>query len=188
MEERTDQEWTRLLKQDDPQAIHDLWKSLFMYGTIAESRYCPTDEVGRDAAVEAYRRIMTRGIYQFRYEGSFLGFCRVIVIHELLRLLRKRGRQLQTEELIEDLHGEIDKRLPTDPRQVRERLQPCLDQLTPREREVIDLRYFKDHDPAATADLLGITRNYVNVIAHRARLKLQDCLKDQGYLSPADLL
>jgi DNA-directed RNA polymerase specialized sigma24 family protein len=66
-------------------------------------------------------------------------------------------------------------------------LQPCLDRLASREHEVIDHLYFEERSPQATADCLDISRNYVNVIAWRARRKLLRCLKRLGYHTAEDV-
>jgi RNA polymerase sigma factor (sigma-70 family) len=63
-----------------------------------------------------------------------------------------------------------------------------LAQLKAREEKVITLRYFQEADPDQVARHLGITRNYVNVIAYRARRKLRDCLKRRGYEKATDVL
>jgi len=173
MPERTDQEWIRLLKQDDPQAVLDLWTLLLAYG-----RALDPDDPGRDAAVQAYWRIKTRGLTQFRFECSFRGYCRRIVTNEVYRRHKKQPPLL---ELDEELAGEPDPDPPVDVARLRARLQPCLDQLSAREREIVNLRYSQDQNPEEIAARLGISRNNVNVIAHRAHGKLRRCLEGRGY-------
>ena len=171
MPERTDQEWIRLLKQDDPQAVLDLWALLLSFGHALDP-----DDPGRDAAVQAYWRVRTRGLTQFRFECSFRGYCRRIVTNEVRRRYKK---QPPLVELDDDLVGKPDPDPPIDIARLRARLQPCLDQLASRERDIVNLRYSQEQDPEQIATRLGIARG--NVIAHRARSKLRRCLQGRGY-------
>ena len=186
MKERTDQEWIRLLKQNDQRTVFDLWEMLFTYGITLARRHRRDDDVGHDAAIEAYRRVRARGVYQFRFECSFRGYCRIIVLNEVRRLMGKQA--LPATELNEETVGQITAPRPVNPGELLARLQPCLAQLTSQEREVIVLRYSEGQDPETIAGRLGISRNYVNVIAHRARRKLRQCLEERGYESAKDVL
>jgi RNA polymerase sigma factor (sigma-70 family) len=187
--ERSDEEWLRLLKQDDLQAGHDLWLALYTYGLNAKYRFQIDDDVVHEALLEAYRRIRIRGIYQFRFACPFLAYCRVILIREIQRLLKKRASaQIETELDEEELDLPNDEEAtPADPAKLRALLQPCLNQFTSREREIIDGRYFEGQDPQVIADRLGLSRNNVNVIIHRVRQKLRKCLEDSGYREFADV-
>jgi RNA polymerase sigma factor (sigma-70 family) len=190
MNQRSDEEWIRLLKQDNPQAVHDLWILLYTYAVNAKRRYHTDDDATQTAVLEAYTRIRTRGVYQFRFDCPFPAYCRVILIRELLRLLKERASNNIENELDEEKLDPADQQVeappPSRPVQ-RALLQPCLDQLTSREREIIQRRYFERQDPQTVADHLGLSRNNLNVITHRARLKLKVCLESRGYRSSTDL-
>jgi RNA polymerase sigma factor (sigma-70 family) len=187
IKDRSDQEWIWALKAREPQVIEDLWEVLFEYGSYYAFYYNVGEDVGRDAAVEAYQRILKRGLQQYRFQCTFRGYCRVIVVHEVQRLLDPQEKD--PVELNEEMIGEEAPSLRRTPSlEVLKRLQPCLDALKDREERVIVLRYFQEADPDKVAQILDITRNYVNVIAYRARRKLRDCLVSRGYKTAADLL
>ena len=193
MIEQDDREWVRLLKQDDPQAIQDLWELLFTYAVSLEGRYRTLDNVAdlaREAAVGAYERIRTRGIHQFRFECPFRGYCKVVLARQLIDLVKQQAKrqpplaELDIAEMIPAQAGCP----PADPAKIHTRLKPCLDRLSPREYDVISLLYFREHSPQAVAEQLGVLRNNVNVIAWRARRKLLRCLKGLGYHTAADVV
>jgi RNA polymerase sigma factor (sigma-70 family) len=187
MKEFTDQEWIRRLKQDDPEALYALWEMLFTCAHNLARRRRLGDDVGRDAATAAYKRIRSRGVYQFRFECPFRGYCRRIVSNEMNRLSRKRPPP--TVELNEEIVGEQDvPSPPANPKKVRALLQQYLDQLAPRNRQVIELLYYKGQSPGLVAERLGISRNHVNVISHRVRVELRKYLEDRGYHSSTDIL
>lgn len=189
MEQYSDQEWIRRLKQDDPQAKETLWSELFKTA-VAYARFRGIDEdLARDATVEAYWRIMTRGIYQYKFQGPFAGFCRRILVNEINRLLG--GDSPLTEDIDDKPDGDPGMEDPT-PRAslevIRQRIEECMEALTKLERKVIELLYFVGLSPEQVADELGIERNYVNVLAHRARKKIKDCLEAKGFKTVADVL
>jgi len=188
MTNRSDQEWVRLLKQEDREATHELWVLMWTYGLNIARRYCNGDEmraqdVGHEAAEKAFMRVKTRGVFQFRFGGSFQGYCRRIAVNEVYRLLKRDGKR--HEDVPDNLP---DRSISVNQPEIRELLQPCLDQLRAREREVIERLYFRELTPQETAEELGIQRNYVDVIAHRARKKLKLCMQGRGFGRYSDVL
>ncbi len=187
MQERTDQEWVRLLKQDDPQAVSDLWEWLYIRGLNLARRYRQEPDIGSEATIAAYLRIQRRGVYQFKFDCPFLGYCHVILVREVLRLInkskKKRSEIELDDEVLKDEPVEV-----VDRGAIWRRLQPCMKPLLSRQRKVLILRYLQKYTPQSVADQLGITRNHVNQIAHTARRKLHDCLQRRGYQSIDDML
>jgi RNA polymerase sigma factor (sigma-70 family) len=187
IQDRSDQEWIRALKARDPEAVEDLWALLFNYGSYYAYHYGVSEDVGRDGAVAAYQRILKRGLQQYAFRCTFKGYCRVIAANEVRRLLDPQEKD--PVELNEEIVGNEPPSLPrASSSSVLRRLQPCFEQLKAQEEKVITLRYFQEANPDQVARHLGITRNYVNVIAYRARRKLRDCLKRRGYKTVADVL
>jgi RNA polymerase sigma factor (sigma-70 family) len=160
---------------------------LFTYAHNLALRRHQGDDVARDAATAAYERIRSRGVYQFRFECPFRGYCLKIVSNEMYRLQGKR--RLLTVELNEEIVGAQDVPLPpANPKDIRALLQPCLDRLNSRDQKAIELLYYEGQNPEAVAERLGTSRNNVNQIAYRARRKLLQCLEERGYHSSTDIL
>ncbi|MFZ2362366.1 MAG: sigma-70 family RNA polymerase sigma factor [Anaerolineae bacterium] len=190
MAERSDQEWIRLLKQDDPQTVQDLWVLVF---TVAsrEARYrhhgIDTEDLAHQAAIAAYQKLRRSGIHSFRFDCSFRWFCTVVVVRELYRAMRKKP--IDTDILDEGLVGANDvPRVPAGEDLVQNRLQLCIGELPERKQRVIRMLYYEELSPQAVADRLTIERNNVNKLAHDARLKLRECLKRHGFGSSEDVL
>jgi RNA polymerase sigma factor (sigma-70 family) len=189
MVERTDQEWTRLLKQNDLQAVHDLWELLHSFAIAATRHYRQDEDVGNDAAVAAYTRIRQKGVYQYGFACPFPGYCRQIVVNELLRLMKQSPPPADDiDEETDQFVGEEDSPSQADRDTVQSRLQECLEQLGNRAREVINLLYYEGLTPEKAAEHLGILRNNLNVIAYRAREGLRDCLRAKGFETAAEAL
>jgi RNA polymerase sigma factor (sigma-70 family) len=187
IEERSDQEWIRALKAGKTEAVQDLWLLLFKYGCYYANYYQVSEDVGRDAAVESYQRVLKRGLEQYAFRCTFKGYCRVIVLNEVRRLLDPEEKD--PLELDMEIVGSEAPPLPRAPTsEVMQRLKPCFSKLKTKEKEVINLRYLQELSPEKVAKQLGITRNYVNVLAYRARQKMLDCLKLRGYETLYDLL
>lgn len=187
MPERNDQDWVRALKQADEQALQEIWEKLFTWSATLAIRYGQDEDSGRDAAVHAYRRIM-RHVDKFAFRGSFLGWCRQITVNEVKRRLPATPRFEQPlDDTIAEQLGALDPEPQLDEATLRTRLQPCLDQLSLVERQVIELFYFQGLTPQAIADQLGKLRNYVNQLAFRARASLRNCLESRGYHATPDV-
>lgn len=189
MEERSDQEWIHLLKQNELRAINDLWEMLFRFAIGAARRYQQEDDTGRDAAIAAYTRIRQKGIYQYRFACPFPGFCRQIVVNELLRLIEKR--ESPTDDIDDETKqfiGEANVPLEATEATLQHRLEGCLEQLSNRMRQVIHWLYDEGANPKEAAERLGLSRNNLNIIAFRARESLRDCLQGKGFQTAEEVL
>jgi RNA polymerase sigma factor (sigma-70 family) len=188
MSERTDQEWVRQLKQADPQAVAALWEMVFLF---AANLHGVDEDLARDGALAAFWRIRDRGVHQYGFRCPFRGFCRVIVVREVSRLLTKpQLTQVSLETSEEEQTAEPDLTPKLEAAALAERLRPCLEQISARERAVLQLLYLDEDQKSAqeAADALGVARNNLNQIAHRMRHTLRRCLEKRGYFSADELL
>lgn len=185
MEQRSDAEWIRALKQSDPSALDDLWTSLHRAAAYLAPRYGRDEVAAEKAVVNAYERILQRGVYQYRFTSSFRWYCRTILAHEVLRQLDAREIPLPNEDL--PLPPVLPSELTLSTLTFWETVQPCFALLTRRQTTVIEMRYVSDLRPQTVAERLGITRNNVNKVAYDARRKLKRCLEGLGYRRVADL-
>ncbi len=191
MNNRTDEDWIRLLKDEDSEARAELWEKLFAWSIIGARKRGQSDDLGRDAAMDAFIRIQKRGVYNFSYQGPFLDYCRVIVVNRVLSLIKKRRRDpIASGVPVEAIRqtGKEDPNPIAAPALIQERLQPCLDKLSEREQTAIQQFYFEGQSPQEIAESLDITRNYVHLILHRSRHRLRACLQKRGYETGDDLL
>ncbi|MCA9950032.1 MAG: sigma-70 family RNA polymerase sigma factor [Anaerolineales bacterium] len=192
-EEKSDQALIRAIKQDDAEACEIVWEWVY---TLANSRkYQESDrtrDAAKDAAVAAYRRIVTRGVYKFAYKSPFKWYCAKIFVNEANRALKRKGLQIVDVDITEgvtviDENQDVEDQATAVSQQIQKRLEPCLQALPLREREIIELLYLEDKSPAVAAEIFKISRNNINVIAHRARKKLQHCLQLAGFATAAEV-
>lgn len=181
MKQRTDQKWVRLLRAEDEQATDDLWILIFGHSMSIARRYCGGDEmraqdIGHEAAMKAFRRITKSGVYNFAFKGPFLGYCRRIASNEVKRLLSQQRKVLVT--LPEELEAKSFSRNPSE---IMVLLEPCLKQLTSRQRAVTELIYLQQLSHEEVAKKLGITRNNLYKTKHTTLSKLQRCMEGRGF-------
>ena len=192
MENYSDQDWIRLLKQGNEQACEQfeqackqLWEYLLSCAQIICRKWRVDEEIGADAAAATYEKIMLKGIYQFAFRSKFKTYCGQIVTHEIYRELEKGKRTVPIDEIPEDIFrpGSISSRSNEQSISGMDVLKLCVEHLPAREKMVI-LKYYRDeHSPNEIASDMSITQNYVNVLNHRARKKLLKCLIEHGYSS-----
>jgi len=120
--------------------------------------------------------VVTRKANEFQEGTNFFAWGCTIARFKLMELLRRRAKsQALSEEVIEALcavepeHQFEDSRLAI--------LQGCLEQLAPKARQMMYLRYYGEHSPAQIARLVSWTPNAVRVALSRARTVLQECLE-----------
>jgi RNA polymerase sigma-70 factor, ECF subfamily len=120
--------------------------------------------------------VVTRKANDFEEGTNFFAWVCTIARFKLLELLRRRSRsQALSEEVIEALCSVEPEPLFDDSRVAI--LQQCLEQLAPKARQMMYLRYYGEHSPSQIARLVSWTPNAVRVALSRARSVLQDCLE-----------
>lgn len=210
----TDDQWVDLLKAeaiaqtqkekaDGRKVVDCLWQELFTFCVNKSASYGQGEQFATDAATEAYRRIR-RAVALDQYLGdcAFLPYCYVIASRCIKTLLRKTlKREAREGPLSDDIKRDMPE-LRFNPMKVRQLLQPCLDQLTSRERERLLLRYpwltgdtiVEERSPQEVADLLTkpngpeVTANAVTQAIFVARSKLKECLEKRRFKGAQDVL
>jgi RNA polymerase sigma-70 factor (ECF subfamily) len=120
--------------------------------------------------------VITRKANEFAEGTNFFAWACTIARYKLLELLRRRARsQALSEEVIEALCAVEPEQQFDDSRLAI--LQHCLEQLAPKARQMMYLRYYGEHSPAQIARLVSWTPNAVRVALSRARSVLQECLE-----------
>jgi DNA-directed RNA polymerase specialized sigma24 family protein len=182
MKNRTDAEWIAGLVINDPQAVSDLWEMLFEDWVHIARMRGESEDGHPEGAVNAYVKIIRKGIHQYQLECPFPLYCRRILVRESLRLIKRMPGPVERNE-DPAFPLEVDR---LDPEKIQQHLQPCLDHLSIREQDIIDQCYKEGKTPGAIAGSWIIERNDVNLIALRARLKLRACLDKRGYRRAQD--
>jgi RNA polymerase sigma-70 factor (ECF subfamily) len=120
--------------------------------------------------------VVTRKANEFEEGTNFFAWGCTIARYKLLELLRRRARaQALSEEVIEALCA-VEPEQPFEDSRLAI-LQQCLEQLAPKARQMMYLRYYGEHSPAQIARLVSWTPNAVRVALSRARTVLQECLE-----------
>jgi len=137
------------------------------------------EELVQDVFVEAYL-----GLGRYRGKAPFEHWLARIATRVGYRYWKEKARQRQTEPF--DVQ-EWDK--ATDGDSVAQRLEPddaaellhrILEQLAPRDRLVLTLRYIEQCDVVETARRTGWTRTMVKVQTMRARNRLKKLMEHSG--------
>jgi RNA polymerase sigma-70 factor (ECF subfamily) len=120
--------------------------------------------------------VVTRKASQFEEGTNFFAWACTIARYKLLESIRRRSRaQDLSEEVVEALCAVEPAEHFEDDRLTA--LQACLDQLAPKAKQMMYLRYYGEHSPAEIARLVSWTPNAVRVALSRARTVLQECLQ-----------
>ena len=167
-------------ERDKFELLYNRYKSLLLhkaYGILHDSG------LAEDAVSEAYLRVY-RNLHKIDdpESPSAAAFLVTIVKNTALTLLQKERRQpvLEFEEAAPvaddfDLEAEVIGRMNADD------ISRVVDSLSDDLRDVFVLRYAYDMPHREIGKALGITENNVTVRLHRARRKLAESLKKEGY-------
>jgi len=144
-------------------------------------------DVHQDAFIKAYRHLSN-----FRFECSFYTWLYRIVTNLCLDQLRRRKSRREDPSVVEDGYGEpidlmanvTDGRAGANPALELERktkgvaIQSALDELTPRERMVFELKHYQGLKLRTIGEMLSTTEETAKNTLFRATRKLRARLAD----------
>jgi RNA polymerase sigma-70 factor (ECF subfamily) len=147
-------------------------------------------EDARDVYQEAFLRVH-RNLHTFRFDCSFHTWLYRIVTNICLDQLRKRKVRKEESAVVETPDGSIDRMESfeegapeADPertmwnRQLRQRIEGALKDLTPRERMVFELRHYQGLRLRNIGEMLGTTEEAAKNCLFRATQKMRVVLGD----------
>jgi RNA polymerase sigma factor (sigma-70 family) len=196
--ERTNDEWRAAMMSRDAEAWHELSRQLYAASYKLVRRQLDQltaavwQEVAADSVQNAGLRIIER-LDQYQGNGSFLGWCYVIVLNATRDRIRQERRRLRQEE--EEL---LDHAAPPQgnfaPR-VEDQLflDGLTDQiyhfaateLSTREQKVFLALAQSESTPSELAHDMETSRNNIDQIWHRSRRKVRQHLEQAGYTTAA---
>lgn len=149
-----------------------------------------SQEDARDVYQEVFLRVY-RNLPRFRFDCAFSTWLYRIVSNLCLDQIRKRKVRKESSSAVETANGELDRlqfvpesRADVDPQrqlmshEVITRVNEVLDQLTPRERIVFEMRHFQGMRLRAIGESLGVTEEAAKNCLFRATQKMRAALGD----------
>ncbi len=147
-------------------------------------------EDARDVYQEAFLRVY-RNIHSFRFDCSFHTWLYRIVTNICLDCLRKRKVRKEEGTVVETSEGPVDRinefeeeSAHADPerelfnRQLSQRIEGALRDLTPRERTVFELRHYQGLRLRHIGEILGTSEEAAKNCLFRATQKMRIVLGD----------
>jgi RNA polymerase sigma-70 factor (ECF subfamily) len=147
-------------------------------------------EDARDVYQEAFLRVY-RNLGKFRFDCAFGTWLYRIVANLCLDQIRRRKVRKEETSRVETSEGEVDRfqfvpeeRAGVDPQrallsaEVKQRVDDVLDQLSPRERIVFEMRHYQGMRLRAIGDALGVTEEAAKNCLFRATQKMRTALGD----------
>jgi RNA polymerase sigma-70 factor (ECF subfamily) len=147
-------------------------------------------EEARDVYQEAFLRVY-KNLHTFRFDCSFHTWLYRIVTNICLDHLRKRKVRKEEPAVVETAEGPLDRMdsfaedsAHADPertmwnRQLRQRIEGALEELTPRERMVFEMRHYEGLRLRNIGEVLGTTEEAAKNCLFRATQKMRSVLGD----------
>lgn len=147
-------------------------------------------EDASDVYQEAFLRVY-RNLHSFRFDCSFHTWLYRIVTNLCLDHLRKRKVRREEASVVATADGTLDRldsvaeeRADGNPQrrvmsdQLRNRIQSMMEELTPRERMVFEMRHFQGMRLRAIGEALGTTEEAAKNCLFRATQKMRSALGD----------
>ena len=147
-------------------------------------------EDARDVYQEAFLRVY-RNLHSFRFDCSFHTWLYRIVTNICLDQLRKRKVRKEESAVLETSEGPVDRMdafeeesADSDPersmwnRELKQRIEGALRDLTPRERMVFELRHYQGLRLRNIGEMLGTTEEAAKNCLFRATQKMRAVLGD----------
>lgn len=163
-------------RQKDPGAQRSLYEmfSSRMYGVCL--RYCGSRDDAQDILHEGFLKIFEK-IRQFEFRGSFEGWIRRIMVNTALERYRNQNKFVSIrDDSIEDYEKPEDFDISEDI--TAKELMEMIEDLSPQYRMVFNMYAIEGYSHKEIAELLGITEGTSKSNLSRARVILQEKIKE----------
>jgi len=156
-----------------------LWSSA-MPALDAFVRAAVRDAHDCDDIIQATGEFVASHFHEFEEGTSFTGWTITIARFRIRELYRDRSRDrlVLTGEAI-DAIAEVAQDTGELVNARRNALNDCLDQLPPRQRKLMEMRYLQDLKPRVIADRIGRSPNTISAALMRVRKALHRCIDQQ---------
>jgi RNA polymerase sigma-70 factor (ECF subfamily) len=187
---RDEAELIRAAQKGEQEAFADLVRSYDQNVLRLAYQLLRSQEDARDVYQEAFLRVH-RNLKNFRFDCSFHTWLYRIVTNLCLDQLRKKRVRKEESPAVETEDGVRDRLLAVaesdasaDPQrqlanaEVRHRIERALEELTPRERAVFQMRHHEGLRLRAIGEVLGTTEEAAKNCLFRATQKMRMALGD----------
>ncbi|MEW4564468.1 sigma-70 family RNA polymerase sigma factor [Bremerella sp. JC770] len=134
-----------------------------------------SDFVQADDVMQETFLTITAKAAEFDLESNFLAWSRSILRYKLLESRRKN--KLATVDCLDSLIASCPDDWASEDRV--QLLMQCVEKLPPKSREIVVMRYQREHSPTQIAELLDRSVNSVNVALSKARQAIRECMDRQ---------
>jgi RNA polymerase sigma-70 factor (ECF subfamily) len=179
----------RLAQQGDQDAFERLVRGYDRSVLRLAINLLHSPDEARDVYQEAFLKVF-RNLHQFRFDCSFHTWLYRIVTNVCLDHLRRRKVRKEESSVVETPDGPVDQITrvaeegpASNPerqlwnRELSEGISAALDELTPRERTVFELRHYEGLRLRAIGDILGTTEEAAKNCLFRATQKMRASLE-----------
>ena len=180
----------RAAQRGDPGAFEELVRAYDQSVLRQAMNLLRNPEEARDVYQEVFLKIF-RNLQTFRFDCSFHTWLYRIVTNVCLDHLRKRGVRKEEPAVVETSDGPVDRTESfeegsphADPerrlhnRQLQARIEAGLNDLTPRERMVFEMRHYEGLRLRNIGEILGTTEDAAKNCLFRATQKMRSVLGD----------
>ncbi len=164
-------------KAGDREALGVLYEScfdaLYKYVRFKVESNAVCEDIVSEAFIRAFENLA-----RFRGDSSFKTYVYVIAKNLVFEHYKDKAKLVYLDEQMpedeEQENGDLKKR------GLLGRVREAMSLLKPKEREVIELRYFSRFSVEETSKTMGLTVSNVKVVAHRTLKILHSLLKEKN--------
>lgn len=183
---------------DDPVFLQDLRRQMLRFATLQLSDQNLAEDAVQEALIGAFK-----SANRFGGRAALKTWVFAILKNKIADVLRQRQRLHEVDRVLHsheegedfrelfDAHGfwQADERPAAwgDPDQAAHSVQfwrvfeTCLDHLPNQQARVFMMREFIELETPEICEAVGITVSNLNVMLHRARLRLRECLENNWF-------
>lgn len=144
--------------------------------------YQDTEDIAQEVFLNVYQKM-----YQFDVERKFSSWLYRIAINTCITVMRKKNKVVNINFDETYIQGQLDLAVPDhenpekllENQELRANIKAALEKLRPTYKVIIILRYQMDFSNGEIAEILGVTRENVEVRIHRAREALRQIIIKQ---------
>jgi len=178
-----EQELIQAAQHGDDQAFGRLYdhyiKAIYRFIAVKVGSKEQAEDLTHEVFLRAWQKLPS-----FKSRGfPFSSWLYRIARNRVIDHYRTQKSHLNVDDLVGQMEEEFlkvssDQRQQLDLKLDLEKVMSALEQLTPDQREVMELRFIEDLSPKEIAEVIGKREGTVRILQHRATKKLQELLAE----------
>ena len=167
------------LKAGSADAQQQFWRQFWPNTHAICAKILGSDADASDVTVDLLSDFIDRRVHNIEEPKAVRNYIRLMAVRQSMEMKRKRDKNVSLDDDYAD-HASNNPEEKAIVATLLPRLVFCLDGLTPKARQTLRLKYYRQLSNERIGELLGGSKQYIGRLIQKSLTTLRTCLEKKG--------